>query len=77
MPEVSQGRKTEQAANLDQVVGFKSVRPRPSQTTAEGALRIDPIEGVRYRLTRPILHKHGHLVESFRADWEISEAPIV
>jgi dTDP-4-dehydrorhamnose 3,5-epimerase len=64
-------------ASLENVEGFESALPRESHTTAEGALRLDPIEGVRYRLTRPVSHQHGHLTEVFRADWAITEAPIV
>jgi len=77
MSEVIRGKAPEVSADLKRVVGFESALPRQSQTTAEGELRIEPIEGVRYRLTRPILHKHGHLVEAFRADWELTEEPIV
>lgn len=62
---------------LDEVEGFESASPRQSQTTAEGALRLDPIEGVRYRLARPVSHHHGHLTEAFRTDWGVTEAPVV
>ncbi|MDO8534825.1 MAG: dTDP-4-dehydrorhamnose 3,5-epimerase family protein, partial [Xanthobacteraceae bacterium] len=65
------------AASLEDVEGFTSASPRQSQTTAEGALRLDPIDGVRYRLMRPVSHHHGHLIEAFRADWGVTEAPIV
>jgi hypothetical protein len=56
-------------ACLEDVEGFTSASPRQSLTTAAGALRLDPIEGVRYRLARPVSHHHGHLTEAFRADW--------
>jgi len=45
----------------DSHVGFA----RQSLTTGTGALRLDPIEGVRYRLARPVSHRHGHLTEPF------------
>jgi dTDP-4-dehydrorhamnose 3,5-epimerase len=65
------------AASLEEVEGFSLASPRRSLTTAEGALRLEPIEGVRYRLARPVSHHHGHLTEAFRADWGLTEAPIV
>ena len=67
----------EQAADLGDVEGFASCLPKQSHTTAEGALRLDLIEGVRFRVARPVSHQHGHLTEAFRADWGIIEAPIV
>src|SRR5215472_5256810 len=64
-------------ARLENVDGFTSASPRRSLTTADGALRLDPIEGVRYRLARPVSHYHGHLTEAFRADWGLTDAPVV
>ena len=64
-------------ARLEDVEGFASASPRQSLVTAAGALRLDPIDGVRYRLARPVSHQHGHLTEVFRADWGLTEAPIV
>src|SRR5437660_9030621 len=46
-------------AYLEDVEGFTSASPRQSLVTAAGALRLDPIEGVRYRLARPVSHHHG------------------
>jgi dTDP-4-dehydrorhamnose 3,5-epimerase len=65
------------SASLEDVEGFATALPRQSHTTSEGKLRIDPIDGVRYRLARPVSHHHGHLTEVFRADWGITELPIV
>ena len=64
-------------ACLEDVEGFTSASPRQSLTTGTGALRLDPIEGVRYRLARPVSHHHGHLTEAFRADWGLTDAPVV
>jgi hypothetical protein len=47
------------AACLEEVEGFTSASPRQSLTTAAGALRLDPIDGVRYRPARPVSHHHG------------------
>ena len=46
-------------AYLEDVEGFTSASPRQSLTTTAGALRVDPIDGVRYRLARPVSHHHG------------------
>lgn len=67
----------EQAAALDEVDGFASAVARQSYTTSDGTLRQAPIDGVEYRLARPVSHRHGHLTEVFRADWAITEAPVV
>jgi dTDP-4-dehydrorhamnose 3,5-epimerase len=67
----------EAPALLEGVDGFTSAFPRQSHTTANGALRLDAINGVRYRLIRPVSHRQGHLTEVFRTDWGLTEAPIV
>jgi dTDP-4-dehydrorhamnose 3,5-epimerase len=67
----------EEPASLEEVEGFTSAFPRQSHTKRDGTLRLDPIDGVQYRLTRPVSHRHGHLTEAFRADWGVTEAPIV
>jgi dTDP-4-dehydrorhamnose 3,5-epimerase len=64
-------------ACLEEVEGFTSASPRQSLVTAAGALRLNPIDGVQYRPARPVSHHHGHLTEVFRADWGLTEAPIV
>ena len=64
-------------ARLEDVEGFTSASPRQSLMTAAGALRLDPIDGVQYRPARPVSHHHGHLTEVFRADWGLTEAPVV
>src|SRR5438270_13974957 len=70
-------RPTLAPASLEDVEGFESALPKESHTTSRGALRLDPIDGVRYRVARPLSHHHGHLTEAFRADLGITEAPIV
>ena len=64
-------------ASLDEIEGLASASPRQSLTSAEGALRIDLINGVRYRLAPTVSHRDGHLTEAFRADWCITDTPIV
>ncbi len=77
MRDKDQIASAEAPASLEQVEGFTAASPRQSHTTANGALRLDPIDGVRYRLARPVSHHQGHLTEVFRADWGLTEAPIV
>jgi dTDP-4-dehydrorhamnose 3,5-epimerase len=77
MQDVVHARPSLGAAVLEDVEGFTSASPRQSLTTGAGALRIAPIDGVRYRLARPVSHHHGHLTEVFRADWGLTDAPVV
>jgi dTDP-4-dehydrorhamnose 3,5-epimerase len=67
----------ETQASLDEVEGFTAALAKQSYTKADGTLRLEPIEGVQYRLARPVSHRHGHLTEAFRADWGITEAAVV
>jgi dTDP-4-dehydrorhamnose 3,5-epimerase len=67
----------EVSALLEEVEGFPSASSRSSHTTAEGVLRFNPIDGVSYRLTRPVSHRQGHLTEVLRADWGFADFPIV
>jgi len=64
-------------AALEAVEGFAASSPRRSHTTAAGELRIDLIDGVSYRLARPVSHHQGYLMEAFRTDWGLSEEPVV
>ncbi|MCM3877236.1 MAG: dTDP-4-dehydrorhamnose 3,5-epimerase family protein [Thermoanaerobaculia bacterium] len=43
---------------------------------ASGELRVDPIDGLRYRLTRPVPHEDGHVIEIARDDWDLVSEPI-
>src|SRR4029079_9550894 len=62
---------------LQDIEGFSSALGKKSHVSGEGKLRLTPIEGVSYRLLRPVSHRDGHLTEAFRADWGMTEAPIV
>jgi dTDP-4-dehydrorhamnose 3,5-epimerase len=64
-------------ASLEDVDGFVSAERRESLTTAAGTLRLQPIEGVHYRLVRPVSHYHGHLTEIYRDDWSLTDAALV
>jgi dTDP-4-dehydrorhamnose 3,5-epimerase len=69
--------KSTTSINPDHVAGFERAVPRISHTTADGELRVDLIDGVRYRFARPVTHDHGHLTEVFRTSWNLTEEPIV
>ncbi len=69
--------RTSPVAELEDVEGFAASLANESLTTPEGRVRISPIDGVKYRLARPVSHHHGHLTEAFRADWNLSEEPIL
>jgi dTDP-4-dehydrorhamnose 3,5-epimerase len=56
--------------------GRNAVVAKRSDVFADGRLRVDPIEGLRYRLTRPVPHEDGHVIEIARDDWEALEDPI-
>jgi dTDP-4-dehydrorhamnose 3,5-epimerase len=64
-------------ASPDEIEGLASALPRQSLTSAAGALRIDLINGVRYRLAPTVSHRDGHLTEAFRSDWSLTDLPIV
>jgi dTDP-4-dehydrorhamnose 3,5-epimerase len=64
-------------ASLETVEGFASALAKQSLTTPDGGLRLDRIDGVQYRLSRPVSHHDGHLTEAFRSDWGIAEFPVV
>ncbi len=60
-----------------EVAGFERVERRVSHTTTDGELRVDLIDGLRYRFARPVTHDHGHLTEIFRTSWNLTDEPIV
>ena len=76
MRDTSKGRHIRGSLPLDKVEGCAAASPRISHIDSGGALRIDLIEGVQFRLVRPVSHKQGHLTEAFRRDWGITDAPI-
>jgi dTDP-4-dehydrorhamnose 3,5-epimerase len=61
---------------LKTVDGFAAAAALQSRTTADGKLRLQPIDGVKYRLARPVSHYHGHLTEVFRTDWGVTDMPV-
>jgi len=69
-------RCPQQSSAITKVNGFDSALPRASHTDSDGTIRIDLIEGVRFRVARPVSHKQGYLTEAFRSDWGISDVPV-
>jgi len=59
------------------VKGIEQTVPKQSDVHADGDLRVDPIDGLRFHLMRPVAHDDGHLIEIARRTWEIVEQPIV
>jgi dTDP-4-dehydrorhamnose 3,5-epimerase len=57
--------------------GYRSLVPKQSAVDAAGALRQDPIEGVRFRPTRPVPHEDGTVAEVARAAWPEIDEPVV
>ena len=59
------------------VEGLDALVPKRSEVAADGGLRIEPIDGLRIRLTRPVAHEDGHLIEIARLGWDILDEPVV
>ena len=64
------------ANDSDGFVGQEVVAAKRSGVRASGDLCVDPIEGLKFRLTRPVPHEDGHVIEIARDDWEILHDPI-
>jgi dTDP-4-dehydrorhamnose 3,5-epimerase len=73
----TQLRRSRETVDSSRIEGFDRVNPRISHTTEEGELRVDLIDGVRYRFARPVSHDHGHLTEVFRTTWNLTANPVV
>ena len=50
---------------------------KSSAVNGAGALRQEPIDGLRLRSVRPVPHEDGTLAEVARAAWDEIEHPIV
>ena len=59
------------------VTGAGVLAPKQSAVDASGALRQEPIAGVRFRPVRPVPHEDGTLAEIARASWPEIDLPIV
>jgi dTDP-4-dehydrorhamnose 3,5-epimerase len=59
------------------VRGISGVVQKRSEVDARGGLHVDLIDGVRFRMTRPVPHEDGHLIEILKSTWDIAGEPIV
>jgi dTDP-4-dehydrorhamnose 3,5-epimerase len=57
--------------------GYEALVPKHSAVDSSGALRQDPIDGLRFRPTRPVPHEDGTVAEVARAAWPEIDLPIV
>jgi dTDP-4-dehydrorhamnose 3,5-epimerase len=60
-----------------EIEGLAAVSQKRSEVGARGELRVEPIEGLCIRLTRPVAHEDGHLIEIARTTWDVMDQPIV
>lgn len=61
----------------ESIVGLSDMLAKQSAVNEFGVVRNDPIDGVRFRPTRPVPHEDGHLTEVARASWDVFTSPIV
>ena len=59
------------------IVGREELVEKHSAVDREGRWRADPIEGLRFRPTRPVPHEDGVVAEVARASWSEMDLPIV
>jgi dTDP-4-dehydrorhamnose 3,5-epimerase len=67
---------SERSENPD-IAGWDALVAKHSAVNKEGELRNVPIEGVKFRPTRPVPHGDGHVTEVARTDWDMVGGPIV
>ncbi|HZS34555.1 MAG TPA: dTDP-4-dehydrorhamnose 3,5-epimerase family protein [Methylomirabilota bacterium] len=60
-----------------EVEGLDVLVPKQSAVDHQGRLRHRPIEGLRFRTSRPVPHEDGTLTEIARTDWPEVDQPIV
>jgi len=71
---------TEQATaptHSNPVEGLDRLAAKQSAVDAQGRLQQQPIDGLRFRPTRPVPHEDGTVAEVARVDWEEVDEPIV
>ncbi len=65
------------AMTRPEVEGGEVLVPKRSAVDKAGGWRNAPIEGVRFRPTRPVPHEDGTVAEIARTDWPQVDQPIV
>jgi dTDP-4-dehydrorhamnose 3,5-epimerase len=63
--------------NEPKILGFDELVPKRSAVDGEGRWRADPIDGLRFRPTRPVPHEDGVVTEVARAGWPEIDQPVV
>lgn len=63
--------------DLPAVDGASALRAKRSQVNASGQWRTVPIDGLRFRPTRPVPHEDGTLTEIARRSWDEVDQDIV
>ncbi len=64
-------------APLPAVHGVEQMVQKRSDVDARGDLCVDPIDGLRFRLTRPVAHDDGHVIEIAKTSWDLVDQPIL
>ena len=59
------------------ISGYDELVAKQSAVDAQGALRQDPIDGLRFRTVRPVPHEDGTVAEVARAAWPEIDQPVV
>jgi dTDP-4-dehydrorhamnose 3,5-epimerase len=60
-----------------EIVGWAQLVEKRSAVDGEGRWRADPIEGLRFRPTRPVPHEDGVVTEVAHTSWSEIDLPIV
>ena len=59
------------------IKGHNLLAAKHSAVDSSGALRVDLIDGLKVRPTRPVPHEDGHVIEIARQGWEVLDDPVV
>ncbi len=59
------------------IAGFDLLRGKQSAVDGRGSWKLNAIDGVRFRPTRPVPHEDGHVTEIARHGWDLLDAPIL
>ena len=62
---------------MGEVVGREVLVPKESAVGADGLLRQEPIDGLRFRPVRPVPHEDGTVAEIARVAWDEVDEPVV
>lgn len=60
-----------------EVIGIDRLIAKASAVNKQGALRQEPIDGIRFRPIRPVPHEDGTVAEIARAAWDEIDQPVV